>query len=83
MESHVSYDICFDKMYEILKNVLLFYAHFCYRWYMYVIHVCKMCNNESSCWFVNYDEEENDVEGDKNLENLPFHFNNWRIFLKW
>lgn len=42
-----------------------------------------MCNNESSCWFVNYDEEENDVEGDKNLENLPFHFNNWRIFLKW
>lgn len=43
-----------------------------------------MCNNESSCWFVNYDEQEkNDVEGDKNLENLPFHFNNWRIFLKW
>lgn len=38
-----------------------------------MIHVCnnfkKMCNNESSCWFVNYDEEENDVEGDTNLEN--------------
>lgn len=42
-----------------------------------------MCNNESSCWFVNYDEEENDVEGDKNLENLPFYINNWRIFLIW
>lgn len=45
-----------------------------------MIHVCnnfkKMCNNESSCWFVNYDEEETDVEGDTNLENLPFCFNN-------
>lgn len=45
-----------------------------------MIHVCnnfkKMCNNESSCWFVNYEEEENDVEGDTNLENLPFCFNN-------
>lgn len=35
-----------------------------------------MCNNESFCWFVNYDEEKNDVEGDKNLENLLFYFNN-------
>lgn len=45
-----------------------------------MIYVCnnfkKMCNNESFCWFVNYDEEENDVEGDINLENLLFCFNN-------
>lgn len=40
-----------------------------------MIHVC---NNLKRCAIMRVlvGEQENDVEGDKNLENLPFYFNN-------
>lgn len=66
MESHVLYDICFDKVYDILKkmylNILCTFSEA-----ILCNNLKKMSNNESFCLFVEDYDEDDDVEDDEKI----------------